>query len=303
MNENYVVEVKNLNKTYGKKKVLNDVSFYVKPNEIVGFIGPNGAGKSTTMKCICNLIYPDSGEITINGYDLFKQRERALESQAALIESPGLYQDMTGKENINLIAKLRNIPRKRVEEIYDFTEIGDALDRKVLGYSMGMKQRLGLGIAIMSKPKFIILDEPTNGLDPTGIIHLRNTLQRLIKEEDISILFSSHQLGEVEKLADRIICINKGKIIETPKVMEQKYRYILQVSHNEKAYKKIGEQIEKEKVEKISDDTIRVELNYQEELDKILKSLMKADIMILDIYKDNIDVESVYKEVYGDKDE
>lgn len=303
MNENYVVEVKNLNKTYGKKKVLNDVSFYVKPNEIVGFIGPNGAGKSTTMKCICNLIYPDSGEITINGYDLFKQRERALESQAALIESPGLYQDMTGKENINLIAKLRNIPRKRVEEIYDFTEIGDALDRKVLGYSMGMKQRLGLGIAIMSKPKFIILDEPTNGLDPTGIIHLRNTLQRLIKEEDISILFSSHQLGEVEKLADRIICINKGKIIETPKVMEQKYRYILQVSHNEKAYKKIGEQIEKEKVEKISDDTIRVELNYQEELDKILKSLMKADITILDIYKDNIDVESVYKEVYGDKDE
>lgn len=303
MNENYVVEVKNLNKTYGKKKVLNDVSFYVKPNEIVGFIGPNGAGKSTTMKCICNLIYPDSGEITINGYDLFKQRERALESQAALIESPGLYQDMTGKENINLIAKLRNIPRKRVEEIYDFTEIGDALDRKVLGYSMGMKQRLGLGIAIMSKPKFIILDEPTNGLDPTGIIHLRNTLQRLIKEEDISILFSSHQLGEVEKLADRIICINKGKIIETPKVMEQKYRYILQVSHNEKAYKIIGEQIEKEKVEKISDDTIRVELNYQEELDKILKSLMKADITILDIYKDNIDVESVYKEVYGDKDE
>lgn len=303
MNENYVVEVKNLNKTYGKKKVLNDVSFYVKPNEIVGFIGPNGAGKSTTMKCICNLIYPDSGEITINGYDLFKQREKALEAQAALIESPGLYQDMTGKENINLIAKLRNIPRKRVEEIYDFTEIGDALDRKVLGYSMGMKQRLGLGIAIMSKPKFIILDEPTNGLDPTGIIHLRNTLQRLIKEEDISILFSSHQLGEVEKLADRIICINRGKIIETPKVMEQKYRYILQVSHNEKSYKTIGEQIEKEKVEKISDDTIRVELNYQEELDKILKSLMKADITILDIYKDNIDVESVYKEVYGDKDE
>lgn len=303
MNENYVVEVKNLNKTYGKKKVLNDVSFYVKPNEIVGFIGPNGAGKSTTMKCICNLIYPDSGEITINGYDLFKQREKALEAQAALIESPGLYQDMTGKENINLIAKLRNIPRKRVEEIYDFTEIGDALDRKVLGYSMGMKQRLGLGIAIMSKPKFIILDEPTNGLDPTGIIHLRNTLQRLIKEEDISILFSSHQLGEVEKLADRIICINKGKIIETPKVMEQKYRYILQVSHNEKAYKIIGEQIEKEKVEKISDDAIRVELNYQEELDIILKNLMNEDIRILDIYKDNIDVESVYKEVYGDKDE
>ena len=98
MSNEYVVEVKDLNKTYGKKKVLDNVSLYVKPNEIVGFIGPNGAGKSTTMKCLCNLIYPDSGEIKINGYDLFKDREKALGSQAALIESPGLYQDMTGKK-------------------------------------------------------------------------------------------------------------------------------------------------------------------------------------------------------------
>lgn len=303
MNKTYVVEVNHLNKSYGKKKVLDDVSFYVKPNEIVGFIGPNGAGKSTTMKCLCNLIYPDSGEIKINGYNLFKEREKALEFQAALIESPGLYQDMTGRENINLIAKLRNIPKTRVEEIYVFTEIGDALDRKVLGYSMGMKQRLGLGIAIMSKPKFIILDEPTNGLDPTGIIHLRNTLQRLIKEEDVSILFSSHQLGEVEKLADRIICINKGKIIETPKAMEQKYRYMLQVNHNEEAYEIVKKQIEEDKVKKISQDVIMVELNQQEELDTILKSLMKADVKILDIYKDNLDVESIYREVYGDRDD
>lgn len=301
MSENYVVEVSHLNKTYGKKKVLDDVSFYVKPNEIVGFIGPNGAGKSTTMKCICNLIYPDSGEIKINGFDLFKDREKALKAQAALIENPGLYQDMTGKENINIIAKLRNIPKERVEEIYEFTEIGDALDRKVLGYSMGMKQRLGLGIAIMSKPKFIILDEPTNGLDPTGIIHLRNTLQRLIKEEDMSILFSSHQLGEVEKLADRIICINQGKIIETPKIMEQKYRYIFQVNHNEEAYKIIKEQIKVDKVEKISHDAIRVELDNQKELNTILQGLIKAEIRILDIYKDTIDVESVYREVYGDE--
>lgn len=301
MSKNYVVEVSHLNKTYGEKKVLDNVSFYVKPNEIVGFIGPNGAGKSTTMKCICNLIYPDSGEIKINGYDLFKDREKALESQAALIENPGLYQDMTGKENINIIAKLRNITKNRVEEICEFTEIGDALNRKVSGYSMGMKQRLGLGIAIMSKPKFIILDEPTNGLDPTGIIHLRNTLQKLIKEEDMSILFSSHQLGEVEKLAHRIICINRGKIIETPIIMEQKYQYIFQVNHNEEAYKIIKEQIEVGKVEKISNDAIRVELDNQEELDTILQGLIKAEIRILDIYKDTIDVESVYKEVYGDE--
>lgn len=298
MSNKYVVEVKGLNKTYGKKKVLDNISLYVKPNEIVGFIGPNGAGKSTTMKCLCNLIYPDSGEIIINGYDLFEEREKALESQAALIEAPGLYQDMTGRENIELIAKLRDIEKKRVEEICEFTELREALDRKVSGYSMGMKQRLALGIAILSKPKFLILDEPTSGLDPTGIIHLRNTLQNLIKEEDMSILFSSHQLGEVEKLADRIICINKGKIIETPKEMENKFRYIAQVNDNEKAYSILIEQIEEEKLMKISDDAIKFELDRQEYLTGILSKLIDNEVEILDIYKDSIDVESVYREVY-----
>ncbi len=300
MSTNYVVEVKDLNKTYGKKKILDNVSLYVKPNEIVGFIGPNGAGKSTTMKCLCNLIYPDSGEITINGYDLFKERENALESQAALIESPGLYQDMTGKENIKLIAKLRGIGKERVEEICEFTEIKEALNRKVSGYSMGMKQRLALGIAILSKPKFLILDEPTNGLDPTGIIHLRNTLQRLIKEEDISILFSSHQLGEVEKLADRIICINKGKIIETPKEIESKFRYIAQVDDNERAYNILKDQFQQEKLKRISNDAIKFELEGQTELTGILMNLISSGVDILDIYKDSIDVESIYKEVYVD---
>ena len=298
MSNKYVVEVKGLNKTYGKKKVLDNISLYVKPNEIVGFIGPNGAGKSTTMKCLCNLIYPDSGEIIINGYDLFEEREKALESQAALIEAPGLYQDMTGRENIELIAKLRDIEKKRVEEICEFTELREALDRKVSGYSMGMKQRLALGIAILSKPKFLILDEPTSGLDPTGIIHLRNTLQNLTKEEDMSILFSSHQLGEVEKLADRIICINKGKIIETPKEMENKFRYIAQVNDNEKAYSILIEQIEEEKLMKISDDAIKFELDRQEYLTGILSKLIDNEVEILDIYKDSIDVESVYREVY-----
>ena len=300
MSTNYVVEVKDLNKTYGKKKVLDNVSLYIKPNEIVGFIGPNGAGKSTTMKCLCNLIYPDSGAIKINNYDLFKDREKALESQAALIESPGLYQDITGKDNIKLVAKLRGIGKERVEEICEFTEIKEALNRKVSGYSMGMKQRLALGIAIISKPKFLILDEPTNGLDPTGIIHLRNTIQKLMKEEDISILFSSHQLGEVEKLADRIICINKGKIIETPKEIDSKFRYIAQVDDSQNAYNILKDQIQQEKLMIISHDAIKFELEGQELLSTTLKKLLLEGVEILDIYKDSIDVESIYKEVYKD---
>lgn len=300
MEKELVVEVKGLNKSYGKKLVLDDVSFDVKPNEIVGFIGPNGAGKSTTMKCICNLIYPDSGTIKINGYDLFKDREKALSNQASLIENPGLYTDMTGRENIKLIAKLRKISDSRVEEICEFTEIGEALDRKVSGYSMGMKQRLGLGIAIMSKPKFLMLDEPSSGLDPTGIIHLRSTLQELVKKEDISILFSSHQLGEVEKLADRIICINKGKIIETPKTIEEQFTYILQLGDVRRAYDIVKEWLSEDKIQLIGVDSMRVELTSGEMLNKIFGQFIEEKISVIDIMKDNMDIETVYQEVYGD---
>lgn len=213
---NHLVEVNNINKTFGRKKVLDNVSFFIDNNEIVGFVGPNGAGKSTTMKCIASLIFPDQGSVTVSGYDVKRERELALSQMASLIESPGLYLDISGRENIKLFASLRNIKEERVKEVCEFTGLKEDLNRNVNGYSMGMKQRLALGIALLSKPKFLILDEPTNGLDPTGVILLRNTLLELVKNEDISILFSSHQLGEVEKLADRLICINQGKIIETP---------------------------------------------------------------------------------------
>ena len=266
----------------------------------MGFIGPNGAGKSTTMKCLCNLIYPDSGEIIINGYDLFEEREKALESQAALIEAPGLYQDMTGRENIELIAKLRDIEKKRVEEICEFTELREALDRKVSGYSMGMKQRLGLGIAILSKPKFLILDEPTNGLDPTGVIKLRSTLQRLVSEEDISILFSSHQLGEVEKLAHRIVFINEGEIIEVPEIMSNIQKYIMQISDLEPTVEILVKVLGEEVVEIISTDSIKFEVQNQDILSEILFKILSKKIKVYDIYKDNIDIETIYEEVFGE---
>lgn len=298
MSNDYILEVKNLNKTYGKKRVLNNVSINVKPNEIVGFIGPNGAGKSTTMKCITNLIYPDSGEIFINGYSLFKEREKALGSQAALIESPGLYQDMTGRYNIQLIADLRKIGKERVEEICEFTELKEALDRKVSGYSMGMKQRLALGIAILTKPKLLILDEPTNGLDPTGVIKLRNTLQKLVKEEDISILFSSHQLGEVEKLVNRIVCINKGEILDVPNIMSNIQRYIIQVSDGDSTMKTMTDILGEEGINLISTDSIRFEIQNQDILSEILYKLLSQKIKVYDIYKDNIDIETIYEDIY-----
>lgn len=295
---NHLVEVNNINKTFGRKKVLDNVSFFIDNNEIVGFIGPNGAGKSTTMKCIASLIFPDKGSVTVSGYDVKRQRELALSQMASLIESPGLYLDISGRENIKLFASLRNIKEERIKEIYDFTGLKEDLDRNVNGYSMGMKQRLALGIALLSKPKFLILDEPTNGLDPTGVIQLRNTLLELVKNEDISILFSSHQLGEVEKLADRLICINQGKIIETPMNILEKQKYLIKVDDMDKVVEVLNNELKELSFEKLGKDTLVFDLVEEELISKILKVILDYGINIIDITKEKQDIEVVYKEIY-----
>lgn len=295
---NHLVEVNNINKTFGRKKVLDNVSFFIDNNEIVGFVGPNGAGKSTTMKCIASLIFSDQGSVTVSGYDVKRERELALSQMASLIESPGLYLDISGRENIKLFGSLRNIKEERIKEIYDFTGLKEDLDRNVNGYSMGMKQRLALGIALLSKPKFLILDEPTNGLDPTGVIQLRNTLLELVKNEDISILFSSHQLGEVEKLADRLICINQGKIIETPMNILEKQKYLIKVDDMDKVVEVLNNELKELSFEKLGKDTLIFDLVEEELISKILKVILDYGINIIDITKEKQDIEVVYKEIY-----
>lgn len=295
---NHLVEINNINKSFGKKKVLKDVSFYIDKNEIVGFVGPNGAGKSTTMKCISTLIFPDSGDIKVAGYDVKKQRELALSQIAALIEAPGLFQDVTGRDNIKLFASLKNVGPERIKEIYEFTELNEALDRKVHGYSMGMKQRLALGIAILSKPKFLILDEPTNGLDPTGVINLRNTLLDLVKKEDISILFSSHQLGEVEHLADRIICINQGEIIETPMNILKQDRFIIEVDNPEKLIEALNSELNELKYKNIESNKFEINLSGEKTINELLKVMITNDITVIDIRYEKIDIEQMYRKIY-----
>lgn len=300
MNREAIVIVDNLNKYYGKRHILKDVSFTIHRNEIVGFIGPNGAGKSTTMKCLCSLVIPDSGKITIDGHDLFEERENALKCQASLIENPGLYLDMSGRKNLNLFARMRNVSKERVKEIEEFTKLGLKLDIKVSQYSMGMKQRLGLGIVLLSKPKFLILDEPSNGLDPRGIIDLRNTLEELVEREDISILFSSHQLGEVEKIAHRIICINNGRILDIPNITSDSYSYILQLSDLEKAKPILETILQSEKIEFLSQDSVKISLSDKKTLSELLRGLLLNKVDVFDINKYMVDIESIYEKVYGD---
>ena len=284
-----VLDVLNLCKSYGNHLVLDDISFSIRENEIVGFIGPNGAGKSTLMKCLCGLIHMDSGNVTICGHDIQSQREKALSHQASLIESPGLFFNMTGYENLEIFANLKNVSKDKLQQMADYTRIGDYLKKPVSSYSLGMKQRLALSIALLSSPQFLMLDEPMNGLDPSGVFELRKELRKMVDEQGMSLLISSHQLNEIEKIADRIIYIENGKIKEVQK-QEQTITYQIRVN-------KI---ITDHQFRKLSDFLYEFSIQNQNELSVYLRKLERECIQLLDITNTSDDLENMYTRIYGE---
>ena len=284
-----VLDVLNLCKSYGNHLVLDDISFSIRENEIVGFIGPNGAGKSTLMKCLCGLIHMDSGNVTICGHDIQSQREKALSHQASLIESPGLFFNMTGYENLEIFASLKNVSKDKLQQMADYTRIGDYLKKPVSSYSLGMKQRLALSIALLSSPQFLMLDEPMNGLDPSGVFELRKELRKMVDEYGMSLLISSHQLNEIEKIADRIIYIENGKIKEVEK-QEQTITYQIRVN-------KI---ITDHRFGKLSDFLYEFSIQNQNELSVYLRKLEREDVQLLDITNTSDDLENMYTRIYGE---
>lgn len=284
-----VLDVLNLCKSYGNHLVLDDISFSIRENEIVGFIGPNGAGKSTLMKCLCGLIHMDSGNVTICGHGIQSQREKALSHQASLIESPGLFFNMTGYENLEIFASLKNVSKDKLQQMADYTRIGDYLKKPVSSYSLGMKQRLALSIALLSSPQFLMLDEPMNGLDPSGVFELRKELRKMVDEYGMSLLISSHQLNEIEKIADRIIYIENGKIKEVEK-QEQTITYQIRVN-------KI---ITDHQFRKLSDFLYEFSIQNPNELSVYLRKLEREGVQLLDITNTSDDLENMYTRIYGE---
>lgn len=207
-----VLEVKNLEKRLGKRKIIDGVSFDVEEGEIFGFLGPNGAGKTTTIRMLVGLIHPNAGDILIGGKDLKKQREEALSSVGAVVENPELYKYLSGRENLMQIARIRKVPKSEIEELIRLVGLEERIDDKVKKYSLGMKQRLGVAAALIGNPKLLILDEPTNGLDPSGILDFREIVKKAAREKGIAVFVSSHILSEVQQLCDRVAFINKGVI-------------------------------------------------------------------------------------------
>jgi len=211
--ENYIIETKGLVKKYNDSTVVNNVDLMVKKGEIYGLLGSNGAGKSTIIKLILGLIKPTSGNINVFGESINKKREEILKNIGALVEEVSYYSELTAYENLKLIKGVLNLPEAEIEEKLKMVNLWEDRDKKVKKFSLGMKQRLGIAQALMGNPQLLILDEPTNGLDPSGIIEIRNLIKSLANEKKVTIIVCSHILSEIEKMCTQVALINKGNLI------------------------------------------------------------------------------------------
>jgi ABC-2 type transport system ATP-binding protein len=218
-----VLEIQNLSKQIGQKKILNDINLQVKAGEIYGFLGPNGAGKTTTIRIIVGLIKPTTGTVKIHGFDIQKEREKALAKVGAIVEIPEMYDYMSGRKNLIHYARLARINSKDIEkkisEVIKIVDLEHRIDEPVRTYSLGMRQRLGIAQALIGNPSILILDEPSNGLDPNGIIELRNLIKR-IADSGVAVFISSHILSEIQLICDRVSVIKAGNVLIEQEVSE-----------------------------------------------------------------------------------
>lgn len=294
-----VLECKDLTKKIGRKQILKNVSLQVDEGDILGFIGPNGAGKTTTIKLILGLQSITSGEVKINGYDIKKNFEKAIERVGTIVENPDLYMYMSGLDNLKLIAKMyKNVDKNRVEEVIKLVGLENRINDKVSKYSLGMRQRLGIAQAILHKPNLLILDEPTNGLDPEGIKQLRDLLVNLAKNEKMGVLISSHNLAELESFCTKVSIIQKGEVIENSTLEEAKQVAGKNLYNIEVDSTKEIDEILNKKFEKVDDCNIKIYAS-KDEVPAIVEELVMSNIKIYKVCEETISLEDAFLKKTG----
>jgi ABC-2 type transport system ATP-binding protein len=287
-----VLEVNNVHKKLGKREIIKGVSFSIKEGEIFGFLGPNGAGKTTTIRMLVGLIHPNSGNISICGNNILENPVKALSNVGAVVENPEMYTYLTGRQNLNMIADIKKIPRKDVDEIIELVNLSGRIDDKVGKYSLGMKQRLGLASALLSKPKLLILDEPTNGLDPTGIIDFREIVKKAVKETNAAVFISSHILSEVQQLCDTVAFINHGEIKAVESITEGNI-------HNETETLTIMTKIPSNGIEVLNNMKVVRSASVQDNVFTVIADRESSNTIIKELVAKNIDIYEIYKKHNG----
>lgn len=285
----YILQTNHLTKIIDGKELVTDVNIHVKKGEIYGFLGPNGAGKTTVMKMITNLWKPTKGTVELFGKTLETTSYEVLKRMGSIIEFPTFYEHMSGKDNLQLHCEYMGYYNKgSIDEVLEMLNLGEAANKPVKSYSLGMKQRLGIARAILCKPELVVLDEPTNGLDPAGMKQLRDLFKMLCSEYGITLIISSHLLSEIESIADTIGVINHGRMmkeISMKEISEMNTAYIeLAVTDTQKAAYVLAEKMELNNFKIINDSKIRIyEVNVTTQ--KISKELMLNGVEITSINK------------------
>ncbi len=284
-----IIEVKHLTKSFRDLKAVNDLSFTVEEGQVYGFLGQNGAGKSTTIRMLLTLIKPTSGTIEIFGLDLQKHRKEILRQVGAIIERPDLYKYLTALENLRIFAAMSGIQisEKKLMDQLAMVGLEQRAHSKVKTYSQGMKQRLGIAIALVHDPKLIILDEPTNGLDPQGIADIRNLILMLSRDMHKTLLISSHLLSEMELIADSMIIIDKGKKLVEGKVNElfdpAETIVELKTTDDSETYNKLMQSSLKGFVQGKRNDCVLMKL-HRNKVPEVMKELVRMDVNVISLH-------------------
>lgn len=303
MNKKPIVQIKNLKKRIGSKTIINDLTFDIYPGEVFGFLGPNGAGKTTTIRMMVGLMSITEGEILINGLSIQKNFEKAISYVGGIVENPEMYKFLTGYHNlIHYWRMVKGVDKSRIDEVVRLVGLEKRIHDKVKTYSLGMRQRLGLAQALLHSPKVLILDEPTNGLDPAGIREIRDYLRKLSAEEGIAVMVSSHLLSEMELMCDRIGIIQKGKLIDVQMVKEfvnqnENKSVLFNVEPISKAQEYFSTKYPEDSLQ-IKDNNIILSIE-REQIPDIIANLVNYGVKIYEIQTLSKSLEDKFLEITG----
>ncbi|MCS1352534.1 ABC transporter ATP-binding protein [Mechercharimyces sp. CAU 1602] len=303
MQKQPVLQLQHLTKKIGKKTIIHDLSMDIYPGEVFGFLGPNGAGKTTTIRMIVGLMGMTSGKVIINGINLKQDFAKAISQVGAIVENPELYPFLTGHQNlVHYWRMCSGVNRRRINHVIRLVGLEKRIHEKVKTYSLGMRQRLGLAQALLHSPSVLILDEPTNGLDPAGIREIRQYLRKLTKEENIAIIVSSHLLSEMEMMCDRIGIIQEGKLVDIKEIREfvsaeTEQKIMLEVEPIAEAKRLLATYLPDQKPV-LTDDGLQLALQ-REQIPELVHLLVSHQIAIYSIQPTTLTLEDKFLEVTG----
>ncbi len=301
MNE-MIVQTNNLTKQFKGRKAVNEVNLEIKKGEIYGFLGPNGAGKTTTIRMLLGLMKPTSGSIRIFNKDLTKEKLEILRKVGSLVESPSYYGHLTAKENLEALRLILGVPKTRIKEVLDIVRLTEEANRPVKGFSLGMKQRLGIAASLLANPELLILDEPTNGLDPSGIHEIRELIKNMSKKHGITVVISSHLLSEIDNMATRVGIISKGTLIfqDSIDVLRRRAKSYIRIQTNEgaAAWKYL---LAKGIKAEFENEVIILEQKDNTFVSSIVAELVNGDFSIYRVEEEKMSLEDIFLDLVGEE--